>query len=135
MRLTFVLMLAMSVVVLSACGSTSTPDLNVTILLHCGSDNDDCSIDGDVCRGSGRFNDLRSGMEVRIERMNGDLVDRAEADDGVLNAANNTCTFTTTHGMKSSAGYQIYAGDRGPFTVTKTTLENSNWAVTYEFNN
>lgn len=135
MRRSLSIIFALSLAFLSACGSTSTPDLKLILILACGENTDQCNIsENDECEGRGRWNDLRDHEEIRIEDNGGTMFRRHDLQMGNYDEASNTCTFSEDIAMKSSARYHIYIGELGPFDITKTTLENQNWVATLEFN-
>lgn len=125
-----------SVLLLAACSSNSTPDLALTIILHCGSDNDACSIEEETaCEGRGRWDDFRDHNEIVVNDNANKLMARHDLSMGTYDASANTCTFSETIDIKSSARYRILIAERGPFDITKTTLEEQNWSAVLEFNN
>lgn len=97
------LMLFATVVLLAACSSTSTPDLKLIMILHCGSDNDACTmLDDDTCRGRGRFSNFREDADVVINDNGGKLMTPHEIGAGTYDEINGTCTFSDDIATKSS---------------------------------
>lgn len=120
---------------LVACSSTSTPDLKLIMMLHCGEDNDACSIQEDnLCEGRGRWNQFRDHNEVIVNDNSDKLIKRQDLGMGTFDDINGTCMFSETISMKSSSRYRIYIDDHGPFDVLKSTLEDQNWTLVLNFN-
>lgn len=130
------LFLTLTLVVFSACSSTSTPDLKLVMILYCGGDGDSCNVEADdSCVGRGRWNDFRQDADIVINDTGGKLVKRHEMEAGTYDNILGTCTFSETIAMKASSRYEITVGDHGPFYITKSDLEKQNWAAVLEFNN
>lgn len=130
------LMLFAAATLLAACSSTSTPDLKLIFILHCGSDNDACSVEADnLCEGRGRWDQFRDHNEIVVNDNSDKLIKRQDLEMGTFDEGANTCTFSETIGIKSTSRYRIYVDDRGPFDVLKSTLEDQNWTLVLEFNN
>lgn len=125
-----------SALVLAACSSTSVSDLKLIMILLCGSDDDACSIEEDnACEGHGRWDDFRDHNEIAVYDNSDKLMERHDLAMGTFDPSNNTCTFSETINVKSTARYRIFIDKRGPFDITKSTLENQNWTAVLEFNN
>lgn len=121
---------------LVACSSTSTPDMKLIMILHCGADNATCSIEEDnLCEGRGRWDQFRDHNEIVVNDNGDKLIKRQDLAMGTFDDVNGTCMFSETIAMKSSSRYRIYIDDRGPFDVMKSTLEDQNWTLILEFNN
>ena len=121
---------------LTACGSTSTPDLKLIMILHCGADSDACTVEDDnACSGRGRWGQFRDSNDIVVNDNADKLVTRHEIEMGTFDSTSNTCTFSEDISMKSSTRYRIYIDDLGPFDVLKSTLEDQKWNHVLEFNN
>lgn len=130
-----ILMLFTTLALMTACSSTSTPDLKLIMILHCGTDNDACSIEADnSCEGRGRWNQFRDHNEIVVNDTSDKLMKRQDLEMGTFDDVNGTCMFSETISMKSTSRYRIYIDDRGPFDVMKSTLEDQNWTLVLEFN-
>lgn len=130
------LMLFATAMLLAACSSTSTPDLKLIMILHCGTNNDSCNVTDDKeCSGRGRFSDFREDADVIINDNGNNLVKRHEIGPGTFDENSGTCTFSDEIATKSSSRYRIYVEDAwGPFDFLKSELGNQNWSVVLEFN-
>lgn len=128
-----ILLLIATLTLLAACSSTSTPDLNVILILHCGSD--DCEIhDDNRCEGRGRWNDFSNHGDIVVTDNMGDLIKREEMELGNYDDVNNTCMFSEMIDITSSASYGISVGDHRGTKVMKSTLEDQNWRQVLVFN-
>lgn len=130
------LTLLVSVAMLAACSSTSTPDLTLIMILYCGDDGNACRMhDDNQCAGRGRFNDLGDDRDIVIENDSGKQLSKHEMDYGQFDDVNNTCMFSETISMQSTSRYNIFIGDFGPYQIMKSALEDQNWTAVWEFNN
>lgn len=134
MRRRFLPLMA-ALLMLSACSNTSTPDLNLIMILHCGDNNDACDVEDDnTCEGRGTWGALQDSNEVRVHDNSDKLIKRQHMKMGTFDSDAGTCTFNETINIKSTSRYRIYVDKRGPFDILKSTLEDQEWTAVLEFN-
>lgn len=103
----------------------STNSMSIVVDLQC-KDGETCEW-GDLqtgCHGLGGYSDIRNGMKVTVRDGDGKVLASGDMKDST-----GTCVFRASLDVKNSEYYQIEAGNRKPFVISKDEVESNDWEV------
>lgn len=79
------------------------------------------------CHGTGGYSDIRDGMKVTVRDGDGTVL-----STGTMEDSTGTCVFRGDFEVGNADFYEIVAGNRSPYVVSKSELESNEWKLRLE---
>lgn len=123
MRMIAVLAVVISLALTGCIGGKH--DLTVIVKLQC-QDGVSCEWGDDTqgCRGLGGYSDLHDGMRITVRNSEGKVL-----ASGAMEDFTGICSFRAELEVADADYYEIEAGNRSPYVVSKSELESNDWSI------
>lgn len=94
-------------------------------------------VGGGRCSGTGGYDDIDAGTQVRVSNEDGTLIGTGHLEEGELNLPKKTiCTFPfVVEGIPNAAFYSIEVSHRGELTYSAAELAAKDWTVAFTLGN
>jgi hypothetical protein len=83
------------------------------------------------CRGSGGYNDIKSGLSVTVRDGSGDILGTGRLGTGRQRATYGCYFEFSVGGLSKVDFYSVEVGSRGEMTYSFEEMKNNNWEVAF----